>query len=81
MPDIELNSIKKHGGFYIGRYEVGVVGYDTEVKMSNTNKETEWTGYSNGKAVVQKDKQAWNYITRDKAKKVAEEMYANNVCK
>ncbi len=78
MPDIELNSIKKHGGFYIGRYEVGVVGYDTEVKMSNTNKETEWTGYSNGKAVVQKDKQAWNYITRDKAKKVAEEMYANN---
>ncbi|MCI9000681.1 MAG: SUMF1/EgtB/PvdO family nonheme iron enzyme, partial [Clostridia bacterium] len=45
---------------------------------SNTNKETEWTGYSNGKAVVQKDKQVWNYITRDKAKKVAEGMYANN---
>lgn len=78
MPDIEINSIKKYGGFYIGRYEVGIVGYDTEVKTSNTNKETEWTGYSNGKAVVQKDRKVWNYITRDKAKKVAEGMYANN---
>ena len=78
MPDIELNSIKKYGGFYIGRYEVGIVGYDTEVKTSNTNKETEWTGYSNGKAVVQKDRQVWNYITRDMAKKVAEGMYTDN---
>ena len=78
MPSIEINSIKKYGGFYIGRYEVGIVGYDTEVKTSNTNKETEWTGYSNGKAVVQKDRQVWNYITRDMAKKVAEGMYTNN---
>ena len=78
MPSIEINSIKKYGGFYIGRYEVGIVGYDEEVKTSNTNKETEWTGYSNGKVVVQKDRQVWNYITRDKAKKVAEGMYANN---
>ncbi len=78
MPSIEINSIKKYRGFYIGRYEVGIVDYDEEVKTSNTTKETEWTGYSNGKAVVQKDRQVWNYITRDKAKKVAEEMYANN---
>ena len=78
MPSIEINSIKKYGGFYIGRYEVGIVDYDTNVITSNTNNETEWTGYSNGKAVVQKDKQVWNYITRDKAKKVAEGMYANN---
>ncbi len=75
----ELDSIKQYGGFYIGRYEVGVVGYDTEVKTSNTSKEAEWTGYNNGKAIVQKDKQVWNYITRDKAKKVAEEMYNNEV--
>ena len=78
MPSIEIKSIKKYGGFYIGRYEVGIVGYDTEVKTSNTNKETEWTGYSNGKAVVQKDRQVWNYITRDMAKKVAEGMYTDN---
>lgn len=74
----ELDSIKKYGGFYIGRYEVGIVDYDANVVTSNSNKETEWTGYSNGKAVVQRDKQVWNYITRDKAKKVAEGMYANN---
>ena len=74
----ELDSVRRYGGFYIGRYEVGIVGYDTEVKTSNINKETDWTGYSNGKAVVQKDRQIWNYITRDKAKKVAEGMYANN---
>ena len=78
MSSIEINSIKKYGGFYIGRYEVGIVGYDEEVKTSNTNNEIEWTGYSNGRAVVQKDKQVWNYITRDKAKKVAEGMYSNN---
>ena len=76
--EIELNSIKKYGGFYIGRYEVGIVGYDEGVKTSNSNKETNWTGYSNGKAVVQKDKQVWNYITRDMAKTVAEGMYTNN---
>ena len=74
----ELDSIKKYGGFYIGRYEVGVLGYDEEVKTSNTNHETEWTGYSNGVAVVQKDKQVWNYITQDKAKIVAQGMYTNN---
>ncbi len=78
MPSIEINSIKKYGGFYIGRYEVGIVGYDEEVKTSNENNETEWTGYSNGKAVVQKDRQVWNYITRDMAKKVAEGMYTDN---
>ena len=78
MPSIELNSIKKYGGFYIGRYEVGIEGCDEEVKTSNSNNETNWTGYSNGKAVVQANKQVWNYITRDMAKIVAEGMYENN---
>ena len=78
MPGIELNSIKKYGGFYIGRYEVGIEGCDEEVKTSNSNNETNWTGYSNGKAVVQANKQVWNYITRDMAKIVAEGMYENN---
>ena len=82
VPSIELNSVKRYGGFYIGRYEVGIENgtqdlteYDED---SYTAPSDEWTGWKNGKTVVQKDKQAWNYITRDKAKKVAEEMYANN---
>ncbi len=78
MPSIEIDSIKRYGGFYIGRYEVGIVGYDEEVITENENKETNWTGYSNGKAVVQKDKQVWNYITRDKAKEVVERMYSRH---
>ncbi len=78
MPRIELNSMKQYGGFYIGRYEVGVVDYDINVETSNTNNEKEWTGYHNGRAVIQENKQVWNYITRDKAKKVAEGMYTEN---
>ena len=74
----ELDSIKQYGGFYIGRYKVGVVDYDTNVITSNTNHETEWTGYSNARAVVQENKQVWNYITRDMAKKVSKEIYTNN---
>jgi len=82
MPSIEINSIKRYGGFYIGRYEVGVdgatqdlSGYDQDSFKAPSE---EWTGWKNGKAVVQKDKQVWNYITRDMAKKIAEEMYSNN---
>ncbi len=79
MPRIELNSMKQYGGFYIGRYEVGIVDYDTtNIVTSNINNEKEWTGYHNGRAVVQKNVQVWNYITRDMAKKVAEGMYSNN---
>ncbi len=78
MKSMELNSIKKYGGFYIGRYEVGIVDYDTNVETINSNKLVNWTGYHNGKAVVQKGRQVWNYITIDKAKEIAEGMYTNN---
>ncbi|MBO5479463.1 MAG: hypothetical protein J6A04_07290 [Clostridia bacterium] len=83
MPSIdatrtELDSVNTYKGYYIGRYEVGVIGYDSTVNTSNSNKETNWTGYSNGTAVVQKGKQVWNYITRDKASEVAESMYSDN---
>ena len=82
MPSIEIDSVKRYGGFYIGRYEVGIengtqdlIGYKEDEYTAPSN---EWTGWKNGKAVVQKDRQVWNYITRDKAKKVAEGMYENN---
>ena len=43
MPSIEINSIKKYGGFYIGQYEVGIVDYVEEVKkkfiMKNVKEE------------------------------------------
>ena len=82
MPSIdatrkELDSVNTYKGFYIGRFEVGIIGYDTTVSTSPDGTET-WTGYSNGTAVVQEGKQVWNYITRDKAREVAESMYRDN---
>ena len=74
----ELDSVKAYGGFYIGRYEVGIVGYDTNVVTSNDGNLENWTGYTNGTPVVQKGKQVWNYITREKAKEIAEGMYDDN---
>ncbi|MBO5478684.1 MAG: hypothetical protein J6A04_03090 [Clostridia bacterium] len=82
MPSIdatrtELDSVNEYKGFYIGRYEVGVVGYDSTVSTSPDGTTT-WTGYSNGTAVIQQGKQVWNWITRDKAREVAESMYSDN---
>lgn len=83
MPNIdenrtELDSVSQHGGFYIGRYELGITGYSQTVNTNNSNNAEIWTGYSNGTPVVQKGKQVWNYITRDKAKEVIESMYSDN---
>ena len=82
MPSIEINSIKKYGGFYIGRYEVGIEGGTQDLSGYDKNNyiapNVKWTGWKNGKAVVQKDKQVWNYITRDKVIEIAEGMYVNN---
>ncbi len=73
----ELDSITEYGGFYIGRYEVGIEGHDE--KVDTTGKYgISWTGYSNGTAVIQKGKQVWNYITIEKAKEIVEEMYIGN---
>ena len=85
MPSIdvtrtELNSVNAYKGFYIGRYEIGVIGIlDKSDMIDNYTAPNEtWTGYSNGTAVVQEGKQVWNYITRDKAREVAESMYSDN---
>lgn len=37
-----------------------------------------WTGWKNGIAVVQKNKQVYNYITKAKAQEIAENMYQSN---
>lgn len=74
----ELDSVTEFGGYYIGRYEVGVIGYSSTVATKNTTNATKWTGYSNGTAVVQEGKQPWNYITKGKAQDIAEGMYTNS---
>lgn len=75
------NSISNNGGYYIGRYEAGVTGYDiNNVKTENSNKEVNWTGYVNEKdkqlkAVSKINQQVWNYITQNKAAELSQNMY------
>lgn len=77
LPDDEKSSVEKYGGFYIGRYETGIQGY-TSIETANSSNLTSWTGYKGGSLVVQKDKQVFNYITRDLAKEKAEKLYNKN---
>ena len=77
--DIEefKTSVKNNHGYYIGRYEAGVVDYNSSVLTSNTNKETNWTGYigDNIKLVCKKEQQVWNYVTQNKASELSRDMY------
>ena len=78
--DIEKfkTSANSNHGYYIGRYEAGVVDYDSSVSTSNSNK-TNWTGYTgdNIKLVCKKEQQVWNYVTQNKASKLSRDMYGS----
>ena len=77
--DIEefKTSVKNNHGYYIGRYEAGVVDYNSSVSTSNSNNETNWTGYTgdNIKLVCKKEQQVWNYVTQNKASELSRDMY------
>ncbi len=72
-------SANSNHGYYIGRYEAGVVDYNSSVSTSNSNKETNWTGYTgdNIKLVCKKEQQVWNYVTQNKASKLSRDMYGS----
>lgn len=84
--DIEefRTSANNNHGYYIGRYEAGVVGYDSQATITeNTNSEANWTGYQNAsgeslKLVCKANQQVWNYITQNKASEVSRNMYASS---
>ena len=77
-----IQSVKENHGYYIGRYEAGVTGYDeSNVVTSNSNNEASWTGYrekSSGslKLVSKSGVQPWNYITQPKASELCQEIYS-----
>lgn len=80
--DIEQfkTSVKEiNHGYYIGRYEAGVMDYNSSVSTSNNNNDANWTGYTgdNIKLVCKKDQQVWNYITQNKASEVSRNMYGS----
>lgn len=77
MPTDENTSVSIYGGYYIGRFEAGI---DNPVlgTTDNTSNSLVWTKYTSGTLVVQKEKQVWNYVTRDKSKELAESLYKSN---
>ena len=79
--DIEKfkTSANSNHGYYIGRYEAGVVDYNSSVSTSNSNNETNWTGYTgdNIKLVCKKEQQVWNYVTPNKASELSRDMYGS----
>ena len=75
------NSVSTNGGYYIGRYEAGVTGYDANnITTENSNQDTNWTGYTNAtgqklQVVSKANQQVWNYVTQNKAADLAQSMY------
>ena len=70
-------SANSNHGYYIGRYEAGVMDYNSSVSTRNNNEEANWTGYTgdNIKLVCKKDQQVWNYVTQNKASELSRDMY------
>ena len=66
-----LNSIKDNGGFYIGKYETGI--YDSSILESATTTAGLRTasGNTTQKAVIQQNKQPYNYVTCSQAQNLA----------
>ena len=79
----ESTGVDKNGGYYIGRYEAGVTGYDSNsITTSNSNSEKKWTGYTNAEGkelqlVCKSGQQVWNYVTQNKASELSKNMYNN----
>ena len=71
--DIEAfeTSVKNNHGYYIGRYEAGITGYDG-FDEDNRN----WTG-TNIQVVCKAGQEVWNYITQPKASEVSRNMYGS----
>ena len=79
--DIEQfkTSVKNNHGYYIGRYEAGVVDYNSSVSTSNSDYKINWTGYTgdNIKLVCKKEQQVWNNVTQNKASELSRNMYGS----
>lgn len=75
MPTDELSSVQNYGGFYIGRFEAGIVDYESFTAESGMRIESDWTGYNGGHLVLRSGVKVWDYIGYDKAVSLAEKLY------
>lgn len=60
VDEVRKDSIRKYKGFYVGRYETGVTGVARTIEKKNNIAE---------EAVIQKDKNVYNFITRRRSQK------------
>ena len=72
-----LSSIYTNKGFYIGRYEAGIEGSDTDTSLERYEEKTEITS-SSPKAVSKKDMIPYNWIYCSEAQQLAEGMSTGN---
>ena len=77
-PDIEDNttyatSVNTNGGFYVGRFEAGVITKRTSGNASSTATDIQT---SSGLPLSQKNKDSYTYITRSQASGLADNMYS-----
>lgn len=85
-----IASAKKYGGYYIGRYEAGIINYDEsslpttrDSDMPTDNSIKSWSLYDAqpGKTlevVCKANMRVWNYISQPKASELARNMYSNS---
>lgn len=73
-----LQSIKTNGGFYIGRYEAGLVNAKTS---GNTSETADSIQVTNGLPVSQIDKYPYNYITCNQAQNLVQKLEIGNYSK
>ena len=71
-----LSSIYTNKGFYIGRYEAGIAGSDTDTSLARYER-TEITN-SSPKAVSRKDMIPYNFVTCSDAQQLANKMTTGN---
>ncbi len=74
IPENEQISVATYGGYYIGRYEAGI-SRGTERTEKNIEQTAEQIEDVSGKAIIQTNKNVYNYVTRDQAKELAERLY------
>lgn len=73
--DIEtfISSANNNKGYYLGRYESGITGYDSFDTSART-----WTG-TNMTLVCKADQQVYNYVTQPQAAELSRNMYASDL--
>ena len=78
--DIEAfkESVARNGGYFLGRYEAGIVGGTLAENPSKTAPDKNYTYWTEGTLVCKEGQQVWNWITQNKASELCRNIDAEN---